>query len=257
MTDESLIASAYAELCQRWRTLSDADRQMQLDSFKVSFSYDSGCMENPEITYHDTAEVFDKDGVSNFTGDVRTVFEMVNLKRAWEWLRRSVAERHTLTVDLILEAHRVLTQGTYDERRWERGERPGRFKMHDYRVADDVGLPPEEVPEAMCELASEVADALEGRCADRRLLVIAAYLHAKLVSIHPFADGNGRCARLLMNRTLMVAGLPPLTIAETDRLAYFGALDAFCRDGELAPFTEFCQIQSLRTWEGLVSSATI
>ncbi len=199
--------------------------------------------------------MFDKDGVSNFTGDVRTVFEMVNLKRAWEWLRRSMAERHTLTVDLILEAHRVLTQGTYDERRWERGERPGRFKVHDHRVVDDVGLPPEEVPEAMCELATEVADALGGGCADRRLLVIAAYLHAKLVSIHPFADGNGRCARLLMNRTLMMAGLPPLTIAETDRLAYFGALDAFCRDGELAPFTEFCQIQSLRTWEGLMSSA--
>ena len=54
---------------------------------------------------------------------------------------------------------------------------------------------------------------------------VAALAHYRLVSIHPFADGNGRSARLLMNMILLMEGYPPAVIRKEDRLAYIGALE--------------------------------
>lgn len=246
------LKSAYEGLLNAWRGI-DADRRaLLLDQFKVSCSFNSGNIENPEITYHDTAEIFDESGVSNFTGDVRTIYEINNLKNAWTWLEDALAGDATFDEELVLSAHLVLTRGTYEDGRWAKGERPGTFKRGDYRVTDDVGAAPDEIPELVGALVAEVRDALLSEGGERNALTIAAYLHAQLVDIHPFADGNGRTARLLMNYVLLRLGSAPCTISADDRLAYFGALDAFHQEGELAPFIDFCRIQTLKTWECLL-----
>ena len=69
-----------------------------------------------------------------------------------------IVDRDPVTSELICEIHKYLTQGTYDERRWERGERPGTFKIHDYCVADGQGAPPEDVPMEIQELCEEMED---------------------------------------------------------------------------------------------------
>lgn len=249
---EDVIKDAYEALCAIWRALPDDRRSSLLDRFRVSYSFNSGNIENPEITYHDTAEVFDENGVSNFTGDVRTIYEINNLKNAWTWLEDALAENAPLDAVFVLSAHRVLTRGTYDDARWAHGERPGTFKQGDYRVADDVGAPPEEVAALVDAMLAEAREALSRANAQTNALVIAAFLHAELVDIHPFADGNGRTARLLMNLVLLRLGAPPCTISADDRLAYFGALDAYHQEGDLAPFIQFCCVQTLKTWEHLL-----
>ena len=115
-----------------------------------------------------------------------------------------------------------------------------------------MGAAPEEVPGLVKALAAEVQEALLSESAEKNALTIAAYLHAQLVDIHPFADGNGRTARLLMNYVLLKLNGAPCTISADDRLAYFGALDAFHQEGELVPFIDFCRIQTLKTWEQLL-----
>ena len=246
------LKSAYEGLLNAWRGIDADQRALLLDQFKVSCSFNSGNIENPEITYHDTAEIFDESGVSNFTGDVRTIYEINNLKNAWIWLEDALAGDATFDEELVLSAHLVLTRGTYEDGRWAKGERPGTFKRGDYRVTDDVGAAPDEIPELVGALVAEVRDALLSEGGERNALTIAAYLHAQLVDIHPFADGNGRTARLLMNYVLLRLGSAPCTISADDRLAYFGALDAFHQEGELAPFVDFCRIQTLKTWECLL-----
>ncbi len=246
------LKSAYEGLLNAWRGIDADQRALLLDQFKVSCSFNSGNIENPEITYHDTAEIFDESGVSNFTGDVRTIYEINNLKNAWTWLEDALAGDATFDEELVLSAHLVLTRGTYEDGRWAKGERPGTFKRGDYRVTDDVGAAPDEIPELVGALVAEVRDALLSEGGERNALTIAAYLHAQLVDIHPFADGNGRTARLLMNYVLLRLGSAPCTISADDRLAYFGALDAFHQEGELAPFVDFCRIQTLKTWECLL-----
>ena len=50
-------------------------------------------------------------------------------------------------------------------------------------------------------------------------------MHREFVKIHPFIDGNGRTARLLLNLELMLNGCPPIVIKKESRLAYYDALD--------------------------------
>ncbi len=64
----------------------------------------------------------------------------------------------------------------------------------------------------------------------------AARLHADFVKIHPFVDGNGRTARLLMNLDLLAAGFPAVVLPVEHRLGYYEALDTAHVQGEYAPF---------------------
>ena len=249
------LGQAYLQLCKRWKELDTNDRSARLDGFAVDYAYNSGKIENDAITLHDTREVFERGGVSAFTGDVRTLFEIENLRVSWNWmLERLSAPDPGFSFDVqeLLACHRVLTQGTYDERRWSLGERPGEYKHHAYEVADGVGYEPEEVPEAIEELLAEVREARAKPSDALGSLTIAAYLHAALVDIHPFADGNGRLARQLANMQLLSTNLPPVLVPQEDRMAYYGALDAFHFEDDLLPFEEFLVAESLRVWARLL-----
>ena len=67
---------------------------------------------------------------------------------------------------------------------------------------------------------------------------LAAWTHAEFVRIHPFADGNGRTSRLLMNYQLLSKGFLPIFIAKENRLDYYNALDKYAAQGDLEAFIE-------------------
>ena len=66
----------------------------------------------------------------------------------------------------------------------------------------------------------------------------AAMLHAIFVGIHPFIDGNGRTARLLLNLELMKEGFPPIIIKVANRLEYYDALDKAHTTKEYSDFIQ-------------------
>jgi Fic family protein len=74
-------------------------------------------------------------------------------------------------------------------------------------------------------------------------------MHAKLVKIHPFIDGNGRTARLVMNIMLMRGGYPITIIASenTSRSAYYAALETFDLDESMGDFERFIA-ENVRRW---------
>ena len=121
-----------------------------------------------------------------------------------------------------------------------------------YEVADGVGDLPRDVPSSIESLLREVREALPTRHDVLGSLSIAAYLHAVLVDIHPFADGNGRVARQMTNMALLSEQLPPTLVPKEDRMAYFGALDAYHYDDEIDPLGLFMAAESLKHWEGIV-----
>lgn len=248
----SEIGQSYQACIVRWRDLSEDDRAALVDSFAVGFSYHSGSLENDQITLHDTSEVFDHDGVSSFTGELRTLFEIANLKDMWSWTIETLPLGFSFDVEELLFCHETLTRGTYDQRRWSLGERPGEFKHHMYEVADGVGDLPEDVPSSIALLLNEVREALSTQHDALGSLSIAAYLHAALVDIHPFADGNGRVARQMTNMVLLSECLPPVVVPKEDRMAYFGALDAYHYDDELEPLRQFMAVETLRRWDGIM-----
>jgi len=239
----------YEEIVNMWRlwrveTVSDIDER--LHNFKILFAYNSGKIENEAVTYHDTREIFENGRTLNFSGNPRALFEQKNQKTCYEFLKHKIASREPLTVSLVLETHGILTAGTYDEQRFvERGERPGAFKKHDYVTGrNEVGSMPENVPGDIAALLDEV-QAYTGS----EILKTATYFHLRFEYIHPFADGNGRVGRTLMNYFLMSRDHPPLIIHDEDKAAYYAALEAYDTAEEITPMYDFLRLQAERTWE--------
>lgn len=248
----SEVGRRYMALCARWRDLAGPERSLLMNSFAVDFAYHSGGLENDHVTLHDTREVFDRDGVSAYTGDVRTLFELANLKAMWSWTLDTLPTGFSFDTEELLLCHETLTHGTYDQRRWSLGERPGTFKRHMFEVADGVGDLPDDVPGAVDAMLQEVREALSATRDALGSLAVAAFLHAALVDIHPFADGNGRVARQLANMVLLAECLPPVLVPIEDRMAYFGALDAYHYEDELHPMMQFLAVETIKRWDGAV-----
>ena len=215
-----------------------------LDNFKILFAYHSGKIENETITLHDTREIFENGTVINYTGDLRTLFEIKNQKDCFEYLVDKIVSKEDITVSFILELHEQLMKGCYDETRYLKGERPGTFKKHDYVTGDGVGASPEEVEAELQELLEEIK-AAEGK----DVMTIAAYLHLRFEEIHPFADGNGRVGRTLLNYYLMTHGFPPLILYSEDKKTYYLSLAVYDKTGEIKGFIEFLKGQLVKTWE--------
>ena len=216
-----------------------------LNGHSIAFAYHSGKIENEQITYNDTREIFEHDGVTSYTGDLRTLFEIRNAKDANELLLTAFNTRRPLDEKLLREFQFTLTQNTYDTRRWQLGERPGEYKKHDYVTGkSEVGAAPEDVQDEVSELLEELQDFPQ-----EKALTASAYFHAKIENIHPFADGNGRTGRLAMNYLLLLNNHPPIIVHEEDRKAYYAALEAWDEKQELAPLINFLKEQTAKTWE--------
>lgn len=170
-------------------------------------------IENDNITYNDTREIFKHDGVTAYTGDLRTLFDIRNAKDAYEVFLTAFQVKRPLDEPFMKELQFCLTQNTYDTRRWQLGERPGEYKRHAYVTGrEEVGATPEDAADEVRELLEELRDVTS-----KDVLTAAAYFHAKFQNIHAFADGNGRVGRLAMNYLLVRYGHPPIIIHEEDR----------------------------------------
>ena len=237
----------YADIVTEWQKkniLTAADLATALNGHAISFAYHSGKIENDNITYNDTREIFDHDGVTSYTGDLKTLFEIRNSKDAYELLLSDFEKHLPITEDLIKRFHVEITKNTYDTYRWQKGERPGQYKIGDYITGkNEVGLYPNEVPEAIQDLLSEIQN-----ISSKNALVAAAYFHASFENIHPFADGNGRTGRLLLNYFLITHNHPPLVIYQEDRARYFDALEAWDTQEELNPLIDFLTQEVEKTW---------
>lgn len=243
--------SKYETICDIWKNYNIDNvntLENHLDSFKIIFAYHSGKIENDEITYDDTREVFESGTVTHFTGSLRTIFEIQNQKICYEFLKEKIVDKEPLSIDLIKKIHKRLARGTYDDRRYNINmERPGEYKKHDYVTGpNEVGSFPDEVPEDMDYLVQQI-NSYSGDP-----LFAAAYLHACFENIHPFADANGRTGRTIMNYYLMINDHPPIVIYDEDKHAYFQALRAFDENDDLAPLQKFLKSATEKSWMRLL-----
>ncbi|XP_061866404.1 protein adenylyltransferase FICD isoform X2 [Colius striatus] len=128
----------------------------------------------------------------------------------------------------------------------------GRFRSTQVFVGHHIPPHPRDVEKHMRELVqwmnSEDAMSLHP-------VELAALAHYKLVYIHPFVDGNGRTARLLLNLILMQAGYPPVTVRKERRAQYYHVLEV-ANEGDVRPFIRFVAQCTESTLDLLLAATT-
>ncbi len=183
--------------------------------FKVELTYTSNAIEGNTLTRRETAVVIEK-GLTVGGKSLREHLEATNHAQAIDYIRSLIGGKPSrVTAKEILSIHEVILRGIDDEH-------AGRYRSVPVRISGSrVVLPnPRKVPELMDEFQKWLA----GKTG-LHPVALAGEAHYRLVSIHPFVDGNGRTARLLMNLLLLMHGYPPAIIRSRDRLAYIGALE--------------------------------
>lgn len=242
----------YTDVITYWQSLKiDSKEKLEnvLDNFRILFAYNSGAIENAEITYHDTREIFENGKVISFTGNLRTIFEISNQKTCYEYLLDKIIKKEKISENLIKKVHELLTIGTYDERRYiSNGERSGEYKKHDYVTGrEEVGVSASEVEKEIENLVNEVNSINTNDAED--IIKIATYFHNKFENIHAFADGNGRVGRTLTNYILMINNMPPLIVYDEDKKYYYAALEKYDKEDDIKSMIEFFKYEMEKTWE--------
>lgn len=242
----------YTDVITYWQSLKiDSKEKLEnaLDNFRILFAYNSGAIENAEITYHDTREIFENGKVISFTGNLRTIFEISNQKTCYEYLLDKIIKKEKISENLIKKVHELLTIGTYDERRYiSNGERPGEYKKHDYVTGrEEVGVSASEVEKEIENLVNEVNSINTNDAED--IIKIATYFHNKFENIHAFVDGNGRVGRTLTNYILMINNMPPLIVYDEDKKYYYAALEKYDKEDDIKSMIEFFKYEMEKTWE--------
>ncbi len=179
--------------------------------YDVELTFTSNAIEGSTLTRSETAVVVEK-GITIGGKPLRHHLEAIDHMDALAFVRALAGTAEPLREGDIREIHRlVLARSDPDE--------AGRYSSRERRVLGSmVRFPsPAELPPLMADFSRWLAEAEPGP-------EVAIEAHYRLVTIHPFSDGNGRTARLLMNLVLFRAGYPPVVIAPEQRVAYLDAL---------------------------------
>lgn len=185
------------------------------------WTYQTNALEGSALTLADTAAVLAGRTVAGRT--LRDHLEAANHADAIRRVQEAARAGEALNEELILSIHRVA------QRYIDTDDIPGATTSRSTALPrrQDLG----SVADEFAKLAAEYT----ARLGDGRDIARACWLHCEILRIHPFATGNGRTARLLLNFELLRTGWPPAIIRTEDCGRYYEALDAAHSAKDLAP----------------------
>lgn len=206
-------------------------------AWDTNMVFESNCIEGNSLTLRETDLVLAK-GLTVSGKPLKDHLEAVNLEKAWNHVKRLASPATQITEQDLLTIHRIVLTSVEDQH-------AGSYRTGAVRISGSSLIPanPLKVPELMEKMFAELASHADP-------LRRAAALHHGISHIHPFADGNGRTARLAMNFILLAAGYPPISISPAARLDYYQALEAADQEN-LPAFQSFLEQQlhrELDTW---------
>lgn len=195
------------------------------ESATVEWTYHSNAIEGNTLTLAETRIVLE--GITVGGKSVREHLEAINHSHAIAFLEEIVQAGDPLTEHLIRSVHRLVLKGVDDGN-------AGVYRTENVLITGATDRPPAHY--LVQERMERVLARYNGEWQGTHVVERAALLHGELVKVHPFVDGNGRTARLLMNLVLMQHGFPPAIIRADRRLAYYEALDRAHTTGEYDAF---------------------
>lgn len=207
--DQYAVEAAKTHYQKQFLTAHKLTQEEVLENFLIKFAVNSTSIEGNTITLDQAAKLLREDILPK-DKTLREVFDLKNTKTVFQSIQK---KSPSLTLEIIEQTHDQLLEHI-DVRKGYRTEditilgqpftpSPGRY------VKDDMRL--------LLKWLDEHEKKLHP-------LVLATLFHHKFENIHPFADGNGRTGRMLMNHLLMRRGYPPVVISRRHRREYLNVM---------------------------------
>jgi len=245
------------------RPLDKGQEARIMQKFRLDWNYHSNHLEGNSLTFGETKALL-LHGITAQGKPLKDHIEITGHNEAVNWIIDVVKEDYPLNESFIRQLHTLLLKESYqvntktaDGQPTKKRVEVGKYKSLPNHVETVTGevfyfATPEETPAKMEELInwfrtkkSEI---------ETNPIFLAADFHYKFILIHPFDDGNGRTARILMNFILMQYGYPPVIIKTEDKTNYFAALqqgDA----GLIEQFVEYIAQNLVRSLEIMIAGA--
>lgn len=184
------------------------------EQMNLEWTYNSNAIEGNTLTLQET-EIVLKRGITIGNKNLREHFEALNHDEAVRFLEGFVDRKEVFTLETIKTLHKIVMKNIN-----EYGS--GSFRRTSVKIIGAVHIPPDAY-----KVESEMQNLLDWYYENQNKISVpefAAWIHYHFVWIHPFIDGNGRTARLLMNLILIQNGFPPAVILNVDRKKYYRVL---------------------------------
>ncbi|MGL4874819.1 MAG: Fic family protein [Clostridium sp.] len=224
------------EEIDRKKSILDTKRPLKKEAvenlkryFDVELTYNSNAIEGNTLTVTETKVILE-DGITVGKGKtLREHLEVINHKEAIDYIEEIVREDVEISERVIRKLHYIILKSIDNKN-------AGKYRKVNVLISGSAHRPVEHflVEEKMEELVrwyNESKDKLHP-------IELATEFHFRYVYIHPFIDGNGRSARLLMNLILMRSGYPISVIKNDEREEYMKALEIASTTGDLESFIE-------------------
>ena len=193
--------------------LPKEEKEKLVEDFLVHFIYDSSKIEGSSLSLNDTKGLF----LHNITPKNKPLKDVKEAEGHREAFYSMLDFKGQLTLEIVNKWHEMMFKNT-------KNYIAGKIRPHRIIVTGSRAVFP--YPEDVPKLLREFFQWYEKENKKLNPVELAAQVLLKFVSIHPFADGNGRISRLLANYILKKNGYPLLNIKFNDRMAYYKSLEA-------------------------------
>jgi Fic family protein len=197
--------------------------------FDIEFTYNSTAMEGNTFSYQETKIIL-LEGITIGGKSIREHLEIINHKEAIDYIEELSHKKITeLTRTDVFNIHSIILKSIDSKN-------AGKYRTVPVYVLQKNGS-----RHNFCDpllIADEMDSFFDWLFREKKEhpLIVAAEAHTRFVSIHPFIDGNGRTARLLMNLLLLQNGYVPAVIKNKDRVTYLDAIELWQSNNEKESF---------------------
>lgn len=203
------------ETLVKLRPLPQAALKRLKSEIAIEWTYNSNAIEGNTLTLQETKMVLEQ-GITIKGRNLREHFEAKNHENAIYLVEALAKPKYVLNEADIFSIHSLVLQNI-------EAEFAGRYRNGQVRILGANFVPPNYLK--VSELMKELVRFANLKSNEHTPIEQIALFHHKFVWIHPFFDGNGRTARLLMNLLFMKHGYPPAIILKNNRMQYYRSLN--------------------------------
>ena len=208
-------ADAYRDKIQSARPLSKEELKSLDEYFRVDLTYSSNALEGNTLTISET-KILLEDGLTVNGKPIKDCYETIGHAEAYDYMLGLARQTDLQITENVIKHLHYLFYRRIDM------DNAGKYRTSQVYISGSEYIPPS--PEGVPHLMEHFISQWESSRKSLHPIELATMCHKRLVDIHPFLDGNGRTARLLMNIILVNAGYGVVSIPPVLRHDYINTL---------------------------------